>query len=113
MPYIHTQTALPLSDETQKALTLDLGQAVQALGKSESWLMLRFEDNCRMAFGGKADPQACFIGISLYGRPAASQLEDMTERVTACVTKRTGIPPEKIYIRYLPTDAWGWNGGNF
>ena len=41
------------------------------------------------------------------------QLDAMTQRVTDCVAKRTGVPAENIYIRYLPTDAWGWNGGNF
>ena len=40
-------------------------------------------------------------------------IEALTERVTSRVAERTGVAPENIYIRYLPTDAWGWNGGNF
>ena len=113
MPYIHTQTTVPLSPRVREELTGDLGQAVRILGKSENWLMLRFEENCAMAFRGKTDAPCCFVGVSMYGCPAREQLDAMTEKVTACVARRTGVPPENIYIRYLPTDAWGWNGGNF
>ncbi len=113
MPYIHTQASIPLSREVREQLTGDLGRAAELLGKSENWLMLRFEENCSMAFRGKMDEKACFIGISMYGGAEKEQLDAMTERVTGCVAMRTGIPPENIYIRYLPTDTWGWNGGNF
>ena len=113
MPYIHTQTTVPLSPRVREELTGDLGKAVQVLGKSENWLMLRFEENCAMAFRGKTDVPCCFIGVSMYGCPEKEQLDAMTQRVTDCVAKRTGVPAENIYIRYLPTDAWGWNGGNF
>lgn len=113
MPYIHTQISKTLTDEAREALTRDFGEAAELIGKSEQWLMLRFEDSCRMAFRGKSDGDCCFIGISMYGLPDREQLEALTERVTSRVAERTGVAPENIYIRYLPTDAWGWNGGNF
>ena len=113
MPYIHTQTTVPLSPRVREELTGDLGQAVKILGKSEEWLMLRFDENCAMAFRGKTDVPCCFISVAMYGFPERKQLDAMTEKVTACVAARTGVPPENIYILYLPMDAWGWNGGNF
>ncbi len=113
MPYIHTQVSKSLTDEVRDALTKDLGEAVQALGKSEDWLMLRFEDNCSMAFRGRRGGDVCFVGISVYGTPGEKQTAAMTERVTACIAERTGISPENIYIRYLSTDTWGWRGSNF
>ena len=50
MPYIHTQTTVPLSPQVREELTGDLGQAVRALGKSEDWLMLRFEEKARYQY---------------------------------------------------------------
>ena len=113
MPFIHTRTNQTVSPAQEQQMTRELGRAIGILGKSEQWLMLRFEDSCRMAFRGKSDGDCCFIGISMYGLPDREQLEALTERVTSRVAERTGVAPENIYIRYLPTDAWGWNGGNF
>ncbi len=113
MPYIHTQMNIPLDRETEKELTRDLGKAVECLGKSERWLMLRFEDRCRMAFQGDDAAPMCFVAVSMYGECAAPQLEQMTGEVTRALKARLSIAPERIYVRYLPCDALGWNGGNF
>ena len=49
MPYIHIQTNRPIDKKQRETLTAALGKAVTVLGKSESWLMLRFEGDCDMA----------------------------------------------------------------
>ena len=113
MPYIHTQTNVSLTPETERLLTQDLGRAVECLGKSERWLMLRFEDRCRMAFGGDAREPVCFVGISLFGECAPERTAEMTREVTRLLNERLNVPPERIYVRYLSCGTWGWNGGNF
>ncbi len=113
MPYIHAQMNIPLPEETERLLTQDLGRAVQCLGKSERWLMLRFEDRCRMAFSGNADDPACFVGVSLYGECDPAGAAELTREITRLLRERLAISPERVYVRYLQTDTWGWSGGNF
>ena len=113
MPYIHTQMSLPLSKEGEDKLTRAFGEAVTLLGKSENWLMLRFEDGCRMAFRGKNDAPMCFIGVSMYGNSSSEAADRMTAALTRAVHEETGIQPDHVYVRYMSTEAWGWNGSNF
>ena len=51
MPFIHTMTNLPLSRQTEEKLKAAYGEAAELIGKSENWLMLRFEDGCRLCHG--------------------------------------------------------------
>jgi hypothetical protein len=48
MPYIATQVSTPLTPEKEKVLKERFGQAIELLGKTESWLMLSFA-----AYGSK------------------------------------------------------------
>ncbi len=42
MPYIATQVSTPLTPEKEKVLKERFGQAIELLGKTESWLMALF-----------------------------------------------------------------------
>jgi len=37
----------------------------------------------------------------------------MTAEICRIYTDVLGVPADKIYVKYAPTDCWGWNGGNF
>ena len=37
----------------------------------------------------------------------------MTQEICALFQKELGVAPQDMYIRYLATPDWGWNGGNF
>ena len=113
MPFIHTRVNRPISQEAEKKLTKEYGDAVALLGKSESWLMLQFEDNCRMAFQGKSDRPIAFVGVKLYGRADKEAYERMTGKITAILTDALSIPADSVYVEYEETFHWGWNGSNF
>ncbi len=112
MPYIHIQTNAPIKKEQESEITKDLGAAISLAGKSESWLMLRYEGSCDMAFRGDADHPVAFVGISLYGKPGGS-LDMFSAEITRILNRRLDIDSDRIYIRYLYTQDWGWNGSNF
>ena len=61
MPYISTQISTSLSPDKETALKAKFGNAIKLLGKTESWLMLSFEDNCRLWFQGNQE-KPCAIG---------------------------------------------------
>ena len=81
MPYIKTKTSVPISPEKEKNLKAKLGTAITALGKGEAWLMLEFEDNCRLWFRGENNETLAMVEVSLFGKASADQYEKMTKAV--------------------------------
>ena len=39
--------------------------------------------------------------------------ERMTREVCGLFQQQLGVDPRDLYVRYLATPDWGWNGGNF
>ena len=52
MPMINSKVTISLPQEKRDILKAEFGKAVAILGKPESYLMLGFEDNYDLYFGG-------------------------------------------------------------
>ena len=113
MPFIHTKTNRPISRETERQLAKDLGQAVRLLGKSESWLMLQFEENCRLYFRGRDDRPLAFVEVKLYSKAEDEAYQSLTAEITRLLSAALAIDPDGIYVAYQETEHWGWQGSNF
>ena len=113
MPYIKTKTSIPITPEKENVLKTKLGTAITALGKGEAWLMLEFEDNCRLWFRGDKSTPLAMVEISLFGKASADQYEKMTKTVCGLLSDELGIDPEGIYVKYEEVSHWGYNSFNF
>ena len=113
MPFINTKVTTTISPEQENKLRSELGKAITAIGKNEAWLMLGFEDNCRLHFRGNNDAPSAFIEIKLLGKATDSAYDKMTVLVTEIIANELSIPAERIYIKYEECDHWGWNSTNF
>ena len=113
MPFIQTRVNRPISQEAEKAMAKELGQAVSLLGKSESWLMLQFEDNCRMYFKGDCRKPLAFVSVKLYGKAAKEDYQRFTAETTRILGDVLSVPADGVYVEYEETDHWGWQGENF
>ncbi len=113
MPYIKTKTSVPITPEKEAALKTKLGTAITALGKGEAWLMLEFEDNCRLWFRGDKSASLAMVEISLFGKASDDQYEKMTKAVCTLLSDELGIDPEGIYVKYEEVSHWGYNSFNF
>ena len=113
MPYIATQVSTPLTPEKEKVLKERYGQAIELLGKTESWLMLSFADNCRLWFQGNQEQPSAFICIKLFGKASPAAYEKMTAAVTQILSEELSLEPSRIYVQYEEVNHWGWNGRNF
>ena len=114
MPFINLKTTKEISKENEAILRADFGEKIALIpGKSENWLMLNFEDNCRMAFRGEATPDIAMIEVELFGGASESAYERLTAALTASVERTLGIRPDRIYVKYEEISTWGYNGGNF
>lgn len=114
MPFIHTRTNCPITPEQEEKLTAALGSAISLLpGKSEQWLMLQFEDRCRMHFRGKGDEKIAYVNVKVYGGADAGSYDRLTGKITALLREHLAIAPDHVYVSYDETEHWGWMGENF
>ena len=67
MPMINSKVTVSLPQEKRDILKAELGKAVAILGKPESYLMLGFEDNYDLYFGGKKLEKGAFISVEVLG----------------------------------------------
>jgi hypothetical protein len=113
MPFINTNTNVKISDENKELLKTKLGKAIELMGKSESWLMLSFEDECDMYFKGESSSPMAFVDISVFGNPTDENCEAMTREVCKIYQDVLSISPDKLYVKYSGSTQWGWNNMNF
>lgn len=112
MPFINTKTTVQISKEKETFLKEKMGKAIELIGKSESWLMVNFEDNCRLYFKGDNSQDVAFVEVALYGRASDSQYDAFTEELTRTLSEELKIEPGNIYIKYEEVEHWGYNGIN-
>lgn len=113
MPFINTKTNTVVSQSKEAAIKEKLGRAITALGKSEGWLMLNFEDECRLWFKGNNDSNMAIVEVSLFGKASDAAYDKMTAEITEILSKELDILPSNIYVKYDEIKYWGWNGSNF
>lgn len=113
MPFINTKYSAEITPAQETELKTALAQAITLVGKSESWLMLGFEQNCSLYFRGEKSEKIAYVEVSMYGTPSASACDKLTAEICRIYGEVLGIPADMIYVKYSPTDMWGWNGGNF
>ncbi len=113
MPFINTKYSAEITPAQEQELKTALGNSITLLGKSESWLMLGFEQNCSLYFRGEKSEKIAYIEVSLYGNASPSACDSFTAELCSLYNKVLGVSADKIYVKYSPTSTWGWNGGNF
>ncbi len=114
MPFINSKVNVALSEEEKEILKDKLGQAISLIpGKSESWLMVGFEDNYSLYFKGKNNTKIAFIEVKIFGRASDRDLDHLTAEISRIFKEVLGISQDKIYIKYEEVEHWGWNGANF
>ena len=113
MPFINTRTSAEISKEQEILLKEKMGKAISLIGKSESWLMLNFEDKCRLYFKGDNKEPMAMVEIALFGKASDSQYDALTEELTKEIASILSIKPSNIYIKYEEVEHWGYNGFNF
>lgn len=113
MPFINTKVTTEITKEKEAVLKAELGKAVTLIGKGEAYLMLGFEDNCRLWFGGDNGTDMAFVEVSLLGHTTKEKAEKLTAAICEIFEGELGIAKDKVYVKYSETDLWGWNSRMF
>ena len=89
-------------------------EQAEVIEKTEDWLMVTLEDQCRMWFRGESAKPLAIVEVKVFGNKIDREgSERMTQEVCALFQKELGVDPKDLYVRYLASPDWGWNNGNF
>ncbi|MBE6906086.1 MAG: hypothetical protein E7476_07455 [Ruminococcaceae bacterium] len=113
MPFIQTKVNVKISGEKEEVIKSKLGKAIELIpGKSESWLMLSFEDSRTLYFKGEKDQPTAFVEVKLFGKAGRDGSDRLTAAITEILHQELGISPDHVYVKYEEVSYWGWNGHN-
>lgn len=113
MPFIRVTTSEKIDEGSENLLRMELGVSIENIeGKSEAWLMLEFRDCARMAFSG-IEGGCAMVEVDLFGKAAEDDKDRLTENICNILNFVLDIPTDRIYVRYMETDSWGYNCHNF
>ena len=79
MPFIDSKITVSLTPEKEEAIKTKLGEAIQILNKSETYLMVGFEDNYDLYMGGSKLDKGAYVSVSLFGQSSPSAYSEMTK----------------------------------
>jgi phenylpyruvate tautomerase PptA (4-oxalocrotonate tautomerase family) len=114
MPFINSKVSVSMSQEKKDAIKAKLGQAITLVpGKSESWLMVGFEDSYDLYFQGNQDGPTAFVEVKVFGGASPDAFTKLTGEICDIYQEELGIPKNRIYVKYEAVENWGWNGSNF
>jgi len=113
MPFISLKTNVKIDEKKEISLKERLGESIGIIpGKSEAWLMLDFEGDCRMYFKGSDSPLA-FFEVKIFGGISENTANVFTETLCRLAEEELGVEKSRVYVKYEETKYWGWNGANF
>lgn len=113
MPFIDAKITGALTQEKKEKVKSEFGKAISLLNKSETYLMVGFEDNYDLYMAGKKLEQGAYVSVSLFGNASSDAYNRMTGEICGILEKELGIPGNAVYVTYHGVSDWGWNGQNF
>lgn len=114
MPFLISRVNVSISRGQEIELKTRLGKAIALVpGKSEEYLMLGFEDNCRLWLRGDDSEPVAYIEANIFGNESHAGYDAFTLEVTRIFHQVLGIAPDHIYINYADIPEWGAGGMNF
>lgn len=114
MPFINIRTSVAVSDEKEKKLIGGINEIIGIFpGKSPQWLMTEINSSCNLCFGEKNNEPVAFVDVKIYGKQESDSYSEFTEKITQILNQELGINPSNLYVCYVETYHWGYNGSNF
>ena len=77
MPFIDARLTVPATPAQKEQLKSAFGQAVTALHKSETYLMVQIADECDLWMGGRRLDKGAYLAVSLFGSAAPADYENI------------------------------------
>ncbi|WBW94754.1 phenylpyruvate tautomerase MIF-related protein [Oceanirhabdus sp. W0125-5] len=111
MPFINSKLSISLTKEKETHIKQELGKLISLIpGKTEQWLMVGFEDNYNIFFGGEKNHNIAFVEVKLYGSAPKNNKDRMVEAICNLYETELSIPKANIFVTFQEISDWGWNG---
>ena len=109
MPFINTKVTTTITKEKEEILKAELGKAITLIGKGEAYLMLGFEDNCRLWFQGNQQGDTAYVEVALLGSVTKENAGKLTSAICDIMERELSISSDRVYVKFSETDVWGFN----
>ena len=113
MPFIDSKITLKVSEEKKEVIKTRLGKEISLIGKPESFLMVGFEDEYSLYMAGNKLERGVYVAVRLFGNADSAAYDRLTSAICRIYEEELEIPSKNIYVSYVGTKDWGWNGRNF
>jgi len=114
MPLLTIDSNVTLGgDEAQALVRAASSRVAELLGKPERYVMVKFEHNPQMLFGGGDAPLA-YLELKSIGLPE-NRTAELSQALCDLVSSHLGVPPDRVYIEFADAarHMWGWNADTF
>ncbi len=109
MPFIDARFSTPVSATQEENIKKLLGEAITLIGKSEAYLMVQIQDNCRLYFKGNKDADSAFFEVKLLGKSTKANYEKLTQALCEIAEKELSIPTNRVYVKFEEVQYWGYD----
>jgi len=108
MPFINVKTSAALTDEQVEQVVKEMGQAIALFpGKSEAYLMVNVEPDCKLYFKGNDDKNTAFVDVAIFGTSTKEYCGLVTDRVCDVLENIAGVPADRCYVKFEFNSLWG------
>jgi phenylpyruvate tautomerase len=113
MPLLQVQTSAKTAAPVGLLKNLS-AELARTLGKPESYVMVSFEHDAELLFGGTSE-LACFASLKNIGSFTPAQTEQLSALLCQQLSASLGVAPNRIYIEFVDVKAhlWGHDGSTF
>jgi phenylpyruvate tautomerase len=116
MPLLQIQSSAKIGTPDAPVTMLKNLSALLAreLSKPESYVMVSFESDAELLFGGTSEP-SCFAALKNIGTFTPTQTATLSALLCKTLSEALGVAPSRIYIEFVDAKAhlWGHDGGVF
>ena len=110
MPFINVKTSAALTDEQVEKVVKEMGQAITLFpGKSEAYLMVNVEPDCKLYFKGNDAKNTAFVDVAVFGNAAKEYCELVTQKVCDILEEIAGVPSDRCYVKFESNTMWGYD----
>ena len=115
MPCMKCFVNQKLTSENKKNLRDGFIRAAEIIpGKTADSVLVILEEEKDMYFHQSEEIKSAFVEVNLFARKDLTEyFPAMTEKICQLLSEELGIKGTDVYVRYLATTDWGWNGKNF
>ncbi|MFP4070477.1 MAG: phenylpyruvate tautomerase MIF-related protein [Desulfovibrionales bacterium] len=112
MPYL-TITTNASVDEATEVCREASRQVCRILDKPEKFMMVSFQEETTMLFGG-LDRPAAYLRLEALGL-SADRTGELTESLCGLAERMLKVPRDRVYIVFSDIEPamWGWNNRTF